>query len=197
MPAPYPTSKPQPGDNLNPYGLPQQQEGFLPTGEGPQEATPQPASAWRRFWGLCIDGLVQLAILALSVLCGYLATPSPEGRDPEDTTSLLLVIAPIFIASIVGILLWLVYRAGMESRFGASLGKMALGMRVQHLEGRRLNFGEAFRRNLWFTSGFAGVIPGGSLLPLILEIVAGTQISKDPRGQHFADRWAGAIVIRK
>ena len=68
----------------------------------------------------------------------------PDVAEPE---SLSAVYGPLTVAAIYVICLWL-YFAGMESSSKqATLGKMALGIKVTDLQGNRISFWRATGRN--------------------------------------------------
>lgn len=100
--------------------------------------------------------------------------------------------------SLISIVLWFVYRIGMETGTGATLGKMALGLKVVDSNGAKLDIQASFMRNLWFlVSNLASIVPFvGFLLSLAVYITLGVTISRDPYKQSFADKWGKAYVVR-
>ena len=127
---------------------------------GPATATPAPTYAvavqyagfWRRFAAVLIDGLIitpvsfviQLA-LGVSFLSGDLATQ----RDVPGW------LARYIVASALGIILgWLYYALMESSSKQATLGKMALGIAVTDMDGRRVSFARATGRHFgkWISS---------------------------------------------
>jgi len=84
------------------------------------------------------------------------------------------------------VMVWLYY-AGMESSvYQGTLGKMALGLMVTDLEGRRITFGRASGR--YFAKIISGLIPLG-----IGYAMAGFTEKK----QALHDMIASCLVLRK
>ena len=140
------------------------------------------AGFWKRFAALLIDYLVMLALLValaflLGSLLGLLSGRAPnryEQRDWESTLNCASVL-----------LLWL-YFAGMESsRHQATLGKLALGIKVTDATGCRIGFGRASGRH------FAKIISG--LLIGIGYIIA----AFTPKKQALHDILAGCLVVNR
>ena len=109
--------------------------------EGAQ--APEPAGFWVRAFAFAID-LCPLGI-AFAML--------PRG-----------VPAYLFLLMIAA------YKALMEGVFGATLGKMALGIRAQSVSGRKPHMGQAISRNvLWAVCAGAWFVGEGLLLPTLSE----------------------------
>jgi len=113
------------------------------------------AGFWRRFWALCLDAIVvSIAMLPVRLIVAGSTLPEAFSGDMTPET-----IMSIFAAGAAGLffsafLQW-IYFAYMESSAKqATLGKMALGIRVTDLEGRRLTFGRATGRYFahWLTA---------------------------------------------
>ncbi len=113
-------------------------------------AAPVLAGFWRRFWAVCLDGIllnVLLSPLYLTWVAPVLMShPDPENMDPSSAFTMLgTLMSYVF----VGTLLEFIYYAALESSvYQASLGKLALGIRVTDLEGRRITFVRALLRRL-------------------------------------------------
>jgi len=118
------------------------------------------AGAWRRLFARLFDmwweilSIAIVSIFVMAVLSGaFLAwAVSPGGAQ---------VLALVFIP------LAFILDAALLSRFGATPGKAMLGLRVQTLDGERLSWGQATRRNLalWL-AGLALTIPLLSVLTM-------------------------------
>jgi uncharacterized RDD family membrane protein YckC/DNA-directed RNA polymerase subunit RPC12/RpoP len=134
------------------------------------------AGFWRRFLAAILDGLV-LSIGGFVIgfafgLLYALATGTGQGAE--------------ILGNILGILIGWLYYAGMESSSAqATLGKMAIGIRVTDLEGRRVSFGRATGRH------FGKII--STLILLIGYIMAGFTARK----QALHDMMAGCLVVKK
>jgi uncharacterized RDD family membrane protein YckC len=153
-------------------------------------AAPAPAfryaGFWRRFVAMIIDSLVFSPIVVIFVLTsgmfGFLLHP----RDDFEGVG-----AAMFGLSILafGVVLfagsWL-YHTWMESsRYQATLGKMALGIIVTDLEGRRITFARANGR--FFGKWISGMIMNiGYLMAAFTE-----------KKQALHDILAGCLVILK
>jgi uncharacterized RDD family membrane protein YckC len=85
------------------------------------------------------------------------------------------------------ILLWLGYYIVLEGLFGASLGKMFLGLCVVRLDGRPLSVGAIVVRNLL---RIVDALPAFYLIGGIGVLVTGYS-------QRLGDKWAGTTVIAR
>jgi len=120
-------------------------------GFAPGTIAPEYAGFWRRFFASLIDGII-LGVLTTVVyfpvamvigLAGF-ASASSSG----DFSNLGFIEGPLVALNwIVSILISWLYEAMLPaSAKQATLGKMALGMIVTDLDGRRLSFGRATGR---------------------------------------------------
>jgi uncharacterized RDD family membrane protein YckC len=159
--------------------------------QGPAAAVPTQAYVapvryggfWIRFVAVVIDGLiVGIVVWPISGMMA-LAIGVAGGAVRMPTVGVHLV------RGIVGLAFsfcanWL-YEAGMESSSKqATLGKMALALKVTDLQGRRISFARATGRH------FAKIISG--MILLIGYIMAGFT----ERKQALHDMVAGTLVIR-
>jgi len=138
---------------------------------------------WMRFVAAVIDGiLVELVVLPVGAVVGAMIGVAGYAVDmPRIGIHMVTVI----IGATVGLLASWIYEAAMESSSKqATLGKMALGLKVTDLEGRRISFARATGRH------FSKIVSGCILL--IGYIMAGfTQ-----RKQALHDMIAGTLVER-
>jgi uncharacterized RDD family membrane protein YckC len=165
-----------------------------PLNASPAPVVAQPASQfryagfWRRFVAMIIDGLVFspvfLIFFAGSGLFG-LITGATATRDMEGIAGALFglgILAGILVM-IVGN--WL-YHTLMEcSRHQATLGKMALGIKVTDMNGNRISFARANGR-------FFGKLLSGAVMN-IGYIMAAFTVQK----QALHDMLAGCLVVLK
>ncbi len=87
---------------------------------------------------------------------------------------------------LVSLAIGLGYYVGLELTRGATLGKMALGMRVARADGGPLDAQAALLRNvLRIVDGFCCYLVGAIL------------VLQSPRRQRLGDRVAGTVVVRK
>jgi uncharacterized RDD family membrane protein YckC len=146
------------------------------------------AGFWRRFVAMIIDGIVFspvfLIFFAASGLFGLMSGATAP-RDMEGIAGALfgLGIFAGFLVMIVGN--WL-YHTLMEcSRHQATLGKMALGIKVTDMNGNRISFARANGR-------FFGKLLSGAVMN-IGYIMAAFTVQK----QALHDMLAGCLVVLK
>lgn len=162
----------------------------------PPYAPPLPspyAGFWLRVVGYIIDeavlvlGVGILALLAVALIGVDTLRTTFEGLDKSQDQlppELVLIIVTFFGAA--GLMAWLYYAWMESSASQGTLGKMALGLIVTDLAGRRISFGRASGRF------FARIIT--SMIPLgIGFILAGITEKK----QALHDIIAGCLVLRK
>jgi len=152
------------------------------------------AGFWKRFVAYLIDGIllgiVELVIFipVLGMLGLGIAGAGSNGEDMEHAAGMLLafIFGPLLFAILaIAVAGWL-YFALMESSVkGATLGKMALGIRVTDLNGGRISFARASGR-------YFGKLVSGAIL-YIGFIMAGFTQQK----QALHDIMAGCLVVNK
>lgn len=104
----------------------------------------QYASFWRRFSAALIDGIVVSIIVGIIYVWLGLWMWLSLGETAEQGEA----IAFVTVFSLMALVACWLYWALMESSdTQATLGKMALGIVVTDLEGRRISFGKATRRH--------------------------------------------------
>ena len=138
------------------------------------------AGFWRRFIALIIDFIViSITQAILGGIIGFvigITGNAPGGELPAGVVGFLYVL---------GFVIQWLYFALMESGSGqATLGKMALSIRVTDLEGQRIGFGRATGRY------FGKLI--SSLILCIGYMMAGWTQKK----QALHDMMAGTLVVR-
>jgi len=127
----------------------------------------------RRFVALLIDGL----ITALAWM-PFAETSSVDGvySIRWDGMDFMIPLA-----------LTLAYFVVLEGAFGATVGKLVLGIRVRALDGTRIGFGAAAIRNV------ARVVDGFPyLIPYLVGAIA---VSRSETDQRLGDRWAKTVVV--
>jgi uncharacterized RDD family membrane protein YckC len=153
--------------------------------------SPQPAfhyaGFWKRFLAYILDEII-MSILAFIIIVpfGAMIGFSLWSHDFEPTNEF---IATVFTTLMMMVLLllpakWL-YFALMESMKGATLGKMALGIKVTDMYGNKISFGRASGRY------FGKIL--SSLTIGIGYIMAGITAQK----QALHDMIASCLVINK
>ena len=147
-------------------------------------ATSRYAGFWIRFLAVLIDGLIMFAVLTpvrllLHLPMGFMAARHEDGFNP--LMMLPLIGLSILISTVAN---WIYEAYFLSSERQATLGKMALGIRVVDTNGRRLSFGKATLRF------FCKYLSGFTLL--IGYIMAAFTVRK----QALHDMIAGTLVLR-
>jgi uncharacterized RDD family membrane protein YckC len=148
------------------------------------------AGFWRRFAGYLIDAIlisvVELVIFIPAVaLVGIGAFTSAIDADADSLPGLIFLAigAYLFIILISVILNWLYFALMESSARGATIGKMAVGIRVTDLHGGRISFGRA-------TGRYFSKIISGMILMIGYIMAAFTD-----RKQALHDLIAGTLVV--
>lgn len=144
------------------------------------------AGFWRRFVAYLIDYvLLVIVIYGLAMIIITTAGIGGAGSDVDNTglAALISVFGGFFIMLMI-LLPWLYYSLMESSAKQATLGKMALGIRVVDYEGKRISFGKATGRY------FAKILSG--LIFSIGYIMAGFTSKK----QALHDMIAGTLVVK-
>jgi uncharacterized RDD family membrane protein YckC len=156
-----------------------------------------PRPAYAGFWLRVVAHLID-ALLAAIAFCavfltgiaaigiGYLRNLIHQTNNPEDifTPGLIAIIA--LFSSVAIVMMWIYYAWMESSSYQGTLGKMALGLFVTDLEGRRITFARASGR--YFAKIITGLIPLG-----IGYAMAGFTEKK----QALHDMIASCLVLRK
>ncbi len=136
------------------------------------------AGFWKRFAAAMIDYVI---LVPVSALVGWVAGSiyGETAGSPDEKTAEA-------IGNVVGIIVWWLYYASLESSARqASLGKMALGIKVVDRQGGRISFGRATGRH------FAKFVSG--LVLMIGYLMAGFTARK----QALHDMMAGCLVVNR
>ncbi len=158
---------------------------------GPLVAPPAPISEpsvryagfWRRFWAFLLDAVLLFAvgIAADSLMRAVAGVPvTPVWKESSGAT-------PPYncLETLVGVAIGWIYAATLESsEKQATVGKMAIGIRVTDLSGRRISFARATGRH------FAQLFDALTLL--FGYAMAGFTARK----QALHDKIAGTLVVR-
>lgn len=116
------------------------------------------AGFWKRLFGFIIDMAFCLLVSLLSFVIGLVlnnAVPQhPEGLDYVIGAILIFLILALAL-TIVGT--FLLYFPILEGRYGRTLGKRLLGLRVVRENGTSIGFKEAFLRRLPFYFEFIAI----------------------------------------
>jgi uncharacterized RDD family membrane protein YckC len=160
------------------------------------------AGFWIRFAARMIDGFIlsipTVLMIVLSVVLflgvGFMAS----GRDSLDRISPFAIIGGVLTALVGNMLIQAMYECYMMTTHGATLGKMALGLKVITLDGERLQFRQALIRFAWYPGiGIIGIIPLVGMLVSIYILVDAIVLGTDARKQALHDRYAKTFVVFK
>lgn len=138
----------------------------------------KPAGFWMRYAALGIDWQVLALPVALFGIAAAVTIPAMSaGRLPRSTVIAVILTFGLFLLAFI-----VIYSIWMHGRWGQTLGKMALGMKVVRIDGSPLGYGGAIIR--WIGSVLSG------LIFMIGYIMAG--LRSDKRALH--DLIAGSRV---
>jgi uncharacterized RDD family membrane protein YckC len=107
-----------------------------------------PGGFWIRFVAYMIDGLVMSVPAAIFVgIFAAFVILTGESMDHEEGLPILLVVALVLLVAAMIVVNWLYEALMTSSPRGATLGKMAFGLRIVRFDGTRLSFGRATARH--------------------------------------------------
>lgn len=154
-----------------------------------------------RFGALVLDYLLMLVvsgIIGATFMWGDVADWF-DALDRWDGTGSApeLNMAGFYIVGVLSVVLWFVYRIGMECTRGQTLGKMAVKIKVVDVDGNLPTFGASFTRNSWFLIvQVLGLIPlVGWIATIGIPIALAVSIGNSRYRQSFTDVWAKTYVI--
>lgn len=163
---------------------------------GPATGTPTPTSPaavqyagfWRRVLASIIDGLIVgaawSAIYYALVAAGVVNMP--EVNETDIGPYIRWMVRYTLISNAVVFALQTVYFSLMESSSRqATLGKMALGIVVTDIDGKRISFGRAVGRNL------------GKIISSIILLIGYFMIAFTKKKQGLHDIMANCLVVVK
>jgi uncharacterized RDD family membrane protein YckC len=140
------------------------------------------AGFWRRWLGSFIDGLLVWVFMIIIIILLRLSGVSLFEVFSTKHRSIMHILIILFYDSILLGGFWL-YHAIMESSgYQGTLGKMAMGIRVTDLDGRRIDFGRAtgryFSKILSFLTLMIGYIMAAftKKKQALHDIIAGTLV---------------------
>ena len=144
-----------------------------------------PVSFWPRAGARIIDILVVIVPafimgVLVAIILAVLATVGIIDAGWEDRMDKATLLSKILFA-----LALVAYHAASEAIGGATIGKLALGLRVCSPDGTACTVGGAIIRS------FAFLID-----QLFFGIVAYSKMSKSPLAQRFGDDWGNTVVVR-
>lgn len=156
----------------------------------PLPAAPTPAfeyaSFGRRLVAVLIDGTI-LSIVYVPL--GYVMFPTIFTVIPTSSGEIAPFLQSYFAYLGLDVLVSLMYYGIMEGRTGATIGKMALKVRVVSEDGGLCGLGSAYLRNLL---RFVDMAP--YIIPYLLGVI---KIRRSPKKQRLGDSVAKMIVVKK
>lgn len=153
------------------------------------------AGFWLRFVAFIIDTIIVYVIQAfvfvpfLGFLGLSIAVRSQDYENMSDAEVVGLVgmiIATMGIAALISSALGILYGAFMESsKYQATVGKLALGLRVTDIDGQKLDFVKALLRNL------------GKLLSTCIFLIGYLMAAFTEKSQALHDMLASTLVVKR
>lgn len=144
-----------------------------------------------RFAARFVDGMVLGVPLIILMMAVLIPSMSRTGRPPAPTNPAMAFLGLTFLMVFFGV--GMLYEVGMLKSYGATLGKMACGLKVVRADGSELGWGVCFGRFFMWNVVTSGIPYLSIILMLITSIVAGTDAEK--RAIH--DRVCGTRVVYK
>ncbi len=102
------------------------------------------AGFWIRFGAKFIDGLIMYAVSLVCQLTAGLGASPFANRGPEMAVGSMALMMVVGVA--LPLMIRIAYNGWMVGRFGATLGKMATGVKVVRSDGGGVTYGRAFGR---------------------------------------------------
>lgn len=152
------------------------------------------AGFWLRFVAYLIDGIIigivqSLIVVPVLAMFGisFAAMQNTSNMSEEEAIGMAIGMASsIGALALVAGLIGIVYYTIMEaSKYQGTLGKMALGLKVTDLEGKPLDLGKAFLRNL------------GKIISQMILFIGYIMAGLTEKKQALHDMIAGALVVKK
>jgi uncharacterized RDD family membrane protein YckC len=155
----------------------------------PERPTLVYAGFWKRFVAAIIDGIligVVNMIVSAIFIGGSAATLSRQANGQPDPAAAAAIFGGVMLLYFITLAFAWLYFAFMESSANqATLGKMALGLRVTDMNGNRISFGRA-------TGRYFGRIVSSIILMIGYIMAAFTE-----KKQALHDMMAGTLVLGK
>ncbi len=149
----------------------------------PEQAAPaaevQYAGFWRRLAAFVIDYIVVLiAVMVLAFAYGFIHAMAVDGDVSEDTIRVVSTVLSVLVV-------WLYWAIMESSPEQATLGKMALGLKVTDMEGNRISFIKATARHF------------GKILSSLLLMFGYIMIAFTEKKQGLHDLLPGCLVVKR
>ena len=160
-----------------------------------EEIDLQYAGFWERFFAfICDCAICFMMVVPWLLLAGALAAVAEMSSFRTAAVPMVFVLA----AGLTGIGIFVIYFPLLEARFGKTLGKHLMGIRVVGEHGVDVGAGPAILRRL--SLYFELLVPDALFIPFTekkqraLDILAKTVVVKEPGGGRGAGRFILALV---
>lgn len=159
-----------------------------------QQQQPVYAGFWMRFLAYIIDGILlgvacSIILVPLFLVMGVTAATGAGDQDMESggAAVLMALMGSFMVIIVIAIVVaaWLYFALMESSAKQATLGKLAMGLRVTDLEGHRITFGRATGRHF------------GKIVSQIILYVGFIMAGFTQQKQALHDIMAGCLVVRK
>ena len=152
-----------------------------------------PATRGSRLAAVVIDSVAVGGVVAVVGIVAAIAIPAyvsyqkRAGGDPTEKAPVMILIGLLAVAAVLGVLAW---NAVLVYRYGQTIGKRAMGIRVVRTDGSRVAFGRfVFLR--WLPLFVVGLIPWVGYLSGLIDALL---IFRDTR-QCLHDNIADTMVV--
>jgi uncharacterized RDD family membrane protein YckC len=152
-----------------------------------------PATRGSRLAAVLIDSLAVGGVVAVIGIVAAIAVPAytsyqrQSGGDPAQKGPVVLLVGLLIFAAVMGVLAW---NAVLVYRYGQTIGKRAMGIRVVRTDGSRVAFGRfVFLR--WLPLFVVGMIPWVGYASSLIDALL---IFRETR-QCLHDNIADTIVV--
>jgi uncharacterized RDD family membrane protein YckC len=152
-------------------------------GSIPVDGVGWPLRAVAKILDLILHNLIGVVFgVIIGIVIGFFSAAS--GGNTTDLINQSTTIR--LISGGFAILGFILYSAICETYYGATLGKLILGMHVVNNEGEAISFGAAMIRALAFF-----------IDQLFLGLIAYSSMKDDPLQRRYGDKWAGTVVVKR
>ncbi len=167
---------------------------------------------WMRVAARIIDGFVLVipaGVVAVACIVLFLGpatisaifaslSEGQRGLEKLDQISPFAIIGAMLAGLAANLGIQAAYECYMVTSFGATLGKMAMGLTIVTLRGERLTLQQSLLRfGLHQGISILGVIPFVGLLTSVYALVDAIVLGTDARKQSLHDRFAKTLVVKK
>lgn len=151
------------------------------------------AGFWLRFLAFIIDAIILNVVkwIMITPLLGVLGfsmmNMDMNNMDPEEMMPMIMAFvgSAMYISVAMGIAAWLYYALMESSARGATIGKMALGIKVVDMEGSRISFLNATGRYF------------AKILSAIILMIGYIMAAFTDKKQALHDQLAKTLVVKK